>query len=149
MAKANDKCISACSSMTLTLEEPSLHIDIAPPTPTTPFTYCQLNVCTLADSKDPHRREPGWYEVRLTQYCVMFGSCDADFICLQETRIAGSTTLKSFTGYDCFFSGHKTEKKNGVGILVKSKIAKGVEFIHAVGERILIVAGNFRGTHQC
>ncbi len=76
--------------------------DNPPPTttptiPTSPFTYIQLNVCTLADTDDPHRNEPEGDETRAILYCNMFHTYD--FICLQETRICGMVRKNEFQGY--------------------------------------------------
>ena len=54
-----------------------------------------------------------------------------------------------FQGYTAFFSGHEYKREYGVGLLVKTSLAKGVRYTDYVDDRILIVAGIFRGTHQC
>ena len=72
-----------------------------------------------------------------------------DFICLQETRICGMVRKNDFQGYTAYFSGHEFKREYGVGLLVKTSLAKGVLYTDYVDDRILIVAGIFRGTHQC
>ena len=74
---------------------------------------------------------------------------EADFIALQETRVMGKQEWAPTFGYKHFYSGLRDERKYGVGLLVKASISDGVQYVNPVNERILIIAGTFRGTKQC